>query len=190
MLQGGCLNTSGKIDWTVLKRLTTPQGVKDLDRFLDDMPVNVGYNALIAAGVAWIIAGCAVFFTAMQVENVSKLRADLMEVEALKPPVPILKYTPVADAVLKELEEKIKITFSGIGFIGSGGKVTLSAQDTDYFPQFLGAVSFLQNGGRNWRVKIDTMCVGRDCTSSKLAAVLTVEQVRVDIPQPEGEVTE
>ncbi len=53
----------GSIDWNMVKRLTSPQGAKDFDKFLDAMPVNVGYNALIAAGIAWVMAGCAVFFT-------------------------------------------------------------------------------------------------------------------------------
>jgi hypothetical protein len=139
----------------------------------------VGYNALIAAGIAWLLAGTAVFFTSMQIGSVSQLRTELAKVGALKPPIPVIKYEPVPEASLTGLEKKILETYKGVNFVGSGASLTLSAADTDYFPQFLAAIGTLENGGRNWKVSIDSMCVGNDCTGSKLAAVLKVEVARV-----------
>ena len=49
-------------DMNTIKRLTNPQAVKDLDKFLDALPLNVGYNALIAAGFTWLLAGLAILF--------------------------------------------------------------------------------------------------------------------------------
>lgn len=174
-----------KIDWRVLQRYTNAQGLKDFDRFLDSMPVNAGYNALIAAGIAWALAGAAVLFTSMEVEKVTKIRAEMMKVESLQPPIPVLKYVPVPKAALVSLGSKIEATYSGVKVLASGdGSATLSAADTDYFPQFLAAVSTLQSGGKNWKTGISSLCVGRDCKGSKVSATIKVESVRVDIPAP------
>lgn len=176
----------GNIDWNALKRYTSPQGVKDFDEFLDALPLNAGYNALIAAAIAWLLAGTAVFFTSMQVETVSKIRTELAKVEALKPPIPVIQYTPVPEAALKDAQKKISDTYKGITFAGSSAGLTVSAQDTDYFPQFLAALNTLQNGGKNWRATITSMCVGRDCTGSKLSATVKLEIARVGEPPKEA----
>ncbi|MCK5556711.1 MAG: hypothetical protein KAI76_10790, partial [Alphaproteobacteria bacterium] len=68
----------GKIDWSAFRKYTSPQAIKDLDSFLDAIPLNVGYNALIAAGLAWVLGAGAVFFTSMETEKVSKLHGNLM----------------------------------------------------------------------------------------------------------------
>lgn len=178
----------GKIDWRTLQRYTNAQGVKDFDKFLDALPLNVGYNALIAAGIAWALAGASVLFTSMEVEKVSKLRAEILKVETLQPPIPVLKYTPVPKSNLDKLSKKIEETYKGVSvLVGGDGIVTLSAVDTDFWPQFLAAISTLQNGGKNWKVAMNSMCVGQECTGSKLSAALKVETVRVDIPAPEAE---
>jgi hypothetical protein len=176
------------IDWDALRRTVTSQGVKDFDSFLDALPLNVGVNALIAAGIAWLVAGTSVFFTSMEISNVSHLRAEVAKVGALKPPVPVIKYDPVPEAQVAALQKKITETYKGIHFIGSTASMTISAEDTDYFPQFLAAVSTLQNGGKNWRVTISSMCVGLDCVGSKLSAVLKIETARIaEAPKDDAE---
>lgn len=181
----------GKIDWRAMQRYTNSQSVKDFDKFLDALPLNVGYNALIAAGIAWALAGASVLFTSMEIEKVSKLRAEILKVETLQPPIPVLKYTPVPKASLDKLVKKIEETYKGVSLIvGGDGIVTLSATDTDFWPQYLAAISTLKNGGKNWKVTMNTMCVGQECTGSKLATSLKIEAVRVDIPPPEVEAEE
>ncbi|MFH1158299.1 MAG: hypothetical protein V1721_05380, partial [Pseudomonadota bacterium] len=178
----------GKIDWGVFRKYTSPQAIKDLDSFLDAVPLNVGYNALIAAGFAWVLGAGAVFFASMETEKVSRLHGNLIEVQALQPPVPVLKYTPVSQAVIQTLAKKIAETYKGVAItVNSDGVVTLSAQDTDYFPQFLAAISYFQRGGRNWKVKIDTLCVGRDCSGPKISASLRIEMVRFGEPEKKKE---
>lgn len=173
-----------KFSFASLQRYTSPQAIKDFDSFLDHLPVNAGYNALIAAGITCLLAAASVWFAAQQTEKVSKLHADLITVQALQPPVPVLKYVPVDKNVLKALTDKISGTFKGITVTGSGnGDVTLSAQDTDYFPQFLAAISYLQRGGKNWKVRVNTLCVGRDCKAAKLTANLKVESVLFGEPE-------
>jgi hypothetical protein len=167
------------IDWNVVRRYTSPQGVKDIDAFLDALPLNAGYNTLIAAGITWMIAGAAVVYTSVQMDSVSHLRAELAKVSALKPPIPVIKYDPVPETSLKEIQEKIKLTYKGIAFAGTARNLTLSATDTDYFPQFIAAIHTLQNGGKNWHVTITSMCAGIECSGSKLSAILKVEVASV-----------
>ncbi len=169
---------------STIKRYTSAQSMKDLDVFLDDLPLNVGYNALIAAGIACLMGAGSVWFAAQETEKVSKLHADLMNVQALQPPVPILKYTPVSKDVIKDMSDKIKKTYKGLNIEGgSDGSVTITAQDTDFFPQFLAAISYLQRGGKSWKVMINSLCVGRDCNGSKLSANLQVQMVRFGEPE-------
>lgn len=172
-----------KIDWVVLKRYTSGQAVKDLDRFLDAIPMTVGHTALAAAGMVWVLAASAVFFTSVETGKVSKMNADLMQVEALRPPIPTIQYMPVSDVVLKPLAEKISSTYKGITISTGEGMATLSGQDTDFFPQFLAAISYFQRGGRNWKVRVDKMCVGTGCVGAKLSASLKIESVRIGEPE-------
>jgi hypothetical protein len=166
-----------------IQKYTSPQAMKDFDAFLDKLPLNVGYNALIAAGVVCLMGAASVWFSAQQLQEVSKLHADLTNVQALQPPVPVLKYTPVSEDVLKPLAKKIEATFKGVKIQTSAGGMKLSALDTDYFPQFLAAISYLQRGGRNWKVKTETLCVGRDCKADKLSADLKVDMVSFGAPE-------
>jgi len=173
-----------KVDWGSIKRHTSSLNIKDIDSFLDALPINVGYNALMAAGIAWVIAAGAIFFASMETEKVSKLHASLMEVQALQPPIPQLKFTPVNTTVLKALSDKITGTYKGVSLVpSSDGTVTVTGQDTDYFPQFLASISYLQRGGKNWKTSLSKMCVGRDCGGSKLSATLKIEAVSIAEPE-------
>lgn len=172
-----------KFDLNALKRLANPQAVKDFDKFLDALPVNVGYNALIAAGIAWVVAGAALLFASTETAHVNKLRTDLLAVEALKPPVPAIEYIPASSEALENLRQKIQKTFKGTTvLIRTEGVVTLSANDSDYYPQFQAAISHFENGGRNWKVSIVSMCAGRECKGAALQADLKVEIARITTP--------
>jgi hypothetical protein len=177
-----------KLDMATLKRYTSPQAVKDFDRFLDALPLNVGYNALIAAGLTCVMGGAAVWFAAGETEKVSKLHSDLMNVQALQPPVPVLKYTAISHEALEPLLKEITQVYKGVAVTQSGnGGVTVTAQDTDYFPQFLAAIGYIQRGGENWKVKIDALCVGRECSGPQLSAKLKIEMVGFANPEIKSE---
>jgi len=176
-----------KINLATIQRYTSPQAVKDFDTFLDNLPVNVGYNALIAAGAICMLAAASVWFSSLELQKVSKLHADLTNVKALQPPVPVLKSVPVGDKILKPLGEKVAADFKGIVIATADGDVKVTAQDTDYFPQFLASISYIQRGGRNWKVSINELCVGRDCKNSKLYADLKVSVVQIAAPEVKQE---
>lgn len=171
------------INMRTLQRYTSPQAIKDFDKFMDDMPTNVGYNALIAAGLAWLIAGASVVFTAIEIGKVTGLRTEMMKIETLQPSIPVLKYTPVGKTEIDNIGKKIEETYFGVKVISSAeGEATVSAADTDNWPQFMAAINTLENGAKNWKVKFSTLCVGRDCAGSKLSAVVKIDYVRIDQP--------
>ena len=171
------------INMATIQKYTSPQAVKDFDAFLDAVPATVGYNALIAAGVVCFMGAASVWFAAQQMQHVSKLHTELTGLKGLKPPVPVLKYVPVNSAVLKPLIGKIQETFKGIKMESGEGVVRVTAQDTDFFPQFLAAISYLQRGGQNWKINTQKLCVGRDCKSEKLYAEFKVEMVQFGPPE-------
>ena len=173
-----------KIDWRSLQKYTNANAIKDLDSFLDNLPLNVGYNALIAAGIMLLLAGASVWFVSGEAAKVRAIHAELMQVEALKPPIPVIKYIPVDRAVLKDIGEKLAETYVGIAIAaGNNGEVVISSQETDYFPQFLATISYFQKFGKSWRVETKNLCVGRDCKRGKLSIKLKVDVVRVGEPE-------
>lgn len=163
-----------------LKRLINSRSIRDLDDFLDEIPLNVGYNALLFVGIMWAIAAGTLFFTINQADKAAALRAEIMGVKALKPPVPSLEYTAVDRKKIEEFAEFVRKTYQGINVVTrNGGQVILTAQDTDFFPQFISAIGYFQRGSRNWKVNVKEMCVGRDCKTTKLMAALVIESVKI-----------
>src|SRR3954468_23907250 len=116
-----------KFNLATIQKYTSPQAIKDFDTFLDTLPTNVGYNALIAACAVCVMAAASVWFSSVELEKVSKLHADLTNVQALQPPVPVLKYAPVGDKALKPLAEKIAADFKGVLLTTGEGSVKMSA---------------------------------------------------------------
>jgi len=169
-----------------LKRYTSSQSINDFDKFLDALPSNVGMNAMTALVVMWIIAGSFLYFVSGQSDKAATIRSSLTEVESLTPPVPSLEYNPVEKTKLDEFSKTVKEIYKGLNITAkNGGEVMISAQDTDFFPQFLAAVGYFQRGAKNWKVNISEMCVGRDCKSAKLTAKLKIETVKIKEPQTE-----
>lgn len=173
------------IDMAALQRLANPQAIKDFDRFLDAMPLNVGYNALIAAGIAWVLAGIGVLFASMEASKVTALRADLMEIESLRPPIPELEYVAIGKSNLSELAKKMEKLYPGITILVDGeGSVTVSGSAVSYYPQFRAAIGHFQSGGKSWHVNVEQLCVGRECKGPSLQAELSVEAAHIAEAKP------
>jgi len=163
-----------------MQRYLKGQSVKDLDRFLDDLPKTLGYAPLIAAGVVWLFAGGAVMFASMEAKEMSQLRAELLEVEALKPPVPELSYVPVAQSSLEKVIDGMTKLYPGVTTIATGiGTVKVTGSTVYHYPQFWAAVGHVRNGGRSWRTEFKTLCFGRECSGSPLSAELKVDSIRI-----------
>lgn len=187
-MQGDYINVAVKkpaFDLKAIQRYANPQAMKDFDRFLDALPLNVGYNALIAAGIAWVLAGAAVLFASMEASKVTALRADLMEIESLRPPIPELEYIPISSAALTGLAKKMEKLYPGITIlVGGEGKVTVSGSAVSYYPQFRAAIGHFQSGGKSWHVNVKTMCVGRECKGPSLQADIDVEAAHIAEAKP------
>lgn len=169
------------INFKKIQGYFSPDRIKGFDKFLDALPGNVGYNVFIFALSSWVLAGASILFAVTETRALSELRTKLLEVEALKPPVPEISYNPVPKAQLEKLVSDIGNLYPGISYMVDGnGRISISAGTVNYIPQFRAAISHLQNGGKLWRTEIATLCFGRECQGPKLQAELRFDFVRVE----------
>lgn len=176
------LDFSG-FDWRSLQKYFNSQSANDLNSFLENLPQKAGYNALIAAGIAWMMAMSLGLYAAVQVQKMIEMRAELMETGALKPLVPTIKDVPVPQKEIKAFTSKLKATYRGLTVKQQGSSIFIAAASTGQFAQFREAIGHTQNGGTGWRVSVERLCVGRECDREKLAALLKINKVTVDMPK-------
>lgn len=169
-------------DWRSLKKYTSSQSADDLNAFLEKLPQNVGQTMLVITGVAWAAAGALGLYTTVQLQNLTELRAELEEAEALKPAVPVIQDVAVDTQAIKAFVDKMVETYNGIDIKASGSSIIITAKSTAQFGRFREAVGHVQNGGSGWRVNIDRLCVGRECGKEPLAASLKINKVSVQRP--------
>ena len=174
----------GKFDWHKIKKLLGPQGVKDLDSFLDNLPKKAGNIGLIAAGVIWMIAGLSVLFAYTKSVQLHEIQSQLSEAEALKPTVPRLTYVAVNAKQLEQYVGKIKESYKNVGIeLQRNGLIKVRASSTAQYPEWRAVIDSFAYGGRSWKVRFEKMCVGRECGSMPLYAELKVETIDVTIPK-------
>lgn len=172
------------VNWNALfKKLTSPQSTQDLNMFLEKMPHTAGHTVLIAAGIAWASAAAIGLFTTVQIQNMTQIRADLKEAEALRPIVPTIRDVAVNPSEVAEFAKDLARTYPDLTIRAQGASIQISGKTTANFGQFREAVGHVQNGGSGWRVSVDKLCVGRECPSDKLAVLLKINRVSVDKPQ-------
>lgn len=167
-------------DWRSLKKYTSPQAAEDLNVFLEKLPSNTSQSLLIAAGVAWAFAGAIGLYTTVQIQQLTDLRTELQEAQALEPIVPKIKDVPVGQAEVAQFVDKTKEVYQGLSIKGQGASILITAKSTGNFGQFREAIGHVQNGGSGWRVSIDRLCVGRECDRDPLAAALKINKVSVE----------
>lgn len=173
-----------KIDVHKVKKALGPQGVKDLDAFLDNLPKKAGNIGLIAAGVIWVVAGLSILFAYTKSVQLHEIQSQLSEAEALKPTVPRLAYVPIKGAQLEQYVSKIKESYKNIGIeLQRNGTIKVRAGSTTQYPEWRAVIDSFAYGGRNWKVRFEKMCVGRECAGAPLTAELKVETIDVTIPK-------
>ena len=170
------------VDWRSLKKYTSPQASEDLNKFLEKMPTNVGQTMLIIAAVAWATAGALGLYVTIQVQQLTEMRAELEEAQALKPSVPSISDVAINPAEVRNFSESVKNIYRGIEIKASGSAVALNAKATGDFGQWREAIGHVQNGGSGWRVNVDHLCVGRECKPNPLSATLRINKVSVKNP--------
>lgn len=170
-------------DINKLKHLLSSQSSDDLNKFLEKLPQNAGHTVLVAAGIAWGMAAAAGLYVAVQTQTLTELRATLKETEALKPAVPKIKNVPIPEAQIKKFIESASKSYRGINLKANKSTIIISANSTANFTEFREALGHVQNGGDQWRVSLDKLCVGRECDNrTKLMASLKVNKVSVENP--------
>lgn len=173
---------SKSFDFRALNRYLNPQASDDLNRFLEKLPQHAGNTALIAAGIAWAAAASLGLFSMMQTKQLTELRGQLQATEALKPVVPTITMTPVSPEEIKPFIDLIKTVYIDMQINNNGNIITIQSKDTSQFSQFREAIGHVVNGGTNWKVNVDSFCVGRECQQNPLNAVLKVEKLKIDKP--------
>lgn len=170
-------------DTSILKKLADPKSAGDLNAFLEKLPQNAGQAVLIAAGIAWAMAGALGLYSSIQARQLTELRAELKEAEALTPIVPTIKDAPIAKTEVEEFIKKVTPSYDGLKFTVNGSTIVITSTQTSSFAKFREAIGHMQNGGSGWRVTLDKMCVGRECgNNDKLAVSLKVNKVSVENP--------
>jgi hypothetical protein len=167
------------LDAGKLKKLTDPKAAADLNHFLEELPTTAGQNALIAAGLAWMMAAAIGLYGVVQAQNLTTMRAELKEVEALKPVVPKINNAAIGKNDMAELEKSLKKVYGGLTVKQQRGAIYITAKKTSAFGAFREAIGHVQNGGDGWRVSVERLCVGRECNRDQLAALLKISKVTV-----------
>ena len=170
-------------DWRKLQRYFSPQASSDLNTFLEHLPQTAGQTILIAAGIAWASGAAAGLFATIQSKELVTMRAELAETKALQPAVPRIRDVPVAATEVQEFAKVLSATYPGLVIKQQGPAIFITAASTSSFGQFREAVGHVQNGGSGWRVNVEKLCVGRECTKDKLAVLLKINKVSVDKQQ-------
>jgi hypothetical protein len=164
-----------------INKYLSPQGMGDLNRFLEQMPVRAGYGVLIAGGIAWMIGGLAVVYATTIAQDVADIRAELAKSEALKPVVAQLKTQPVPDADIREFVELVDPLYSDVNISsGRGGTINVTANSGRYFGAFREAINHAYNGGQRWRLSLQSLCVGRECDGQFLQGTFKVNTLKIE----------
>lgn len=165
------------------KKLTSPQASKDLNAFLEKLPTNAGNNALIAAGIVWAFAAALGLLTMIKVQDLTALRAELKESQAIQPSIPTIKENPVDSKLVEKFVGELQSNYGGLIVKQNGASILLTSSRTTNFGEFREAIGHVYNGGENWRVALEKLCVGRECDKTHMLAVaLGVKQVSVENP--------
>lgn len=160
----------------------SPEAAGDISHFLDSVPVHAGNKALIAAGIVWAAVVGLGLFTMMQSKELTEIRAELQTSEAIKPSVPQIALQPVASDELKRVVEFLKKTYPSLNISENGGVLRIQSKQTADFAVFREAIGHAVNGGKDWKISIDSLCVGRECKDSGLSAALKIQKLSIDKP--------
>lgn len=119
----------------------------------------------------------------VKAQELTALRAEFKEAKAVTPPIPVIKEASVPEAQIKTFIEEVSHIYPGLQVVESNSKIMITSSTTSNFGQFREALAHVYNGGSNWRVSLDRLCVGRECDQKhKLAVALSIKQVSVENP--------
>jgi hypothetical protein len=171
-----------EFDWRRLQRLTDPQSMKDLDQFLDNLPVRAGKNALIIAVVMWVLAACGIFLLFHNTLSLREIQKQLSIAEGTRITVPQMAYNPVSPALLRPLVDKLKKIYPSLTIDNQNGNiVTIKGMTTRDFPLWRAALGDLAYGGPGWKLNVQKFCTGHGCKEAPLVASVMVQDVNIQL---------
>jgi len=166
-----------------IKRYTSPHAYRNLDAFVEQLPVRASYAAVAAGAASLVLACLAVTYVVIQANTIMTLRADILKAEALKPTVPVINKVAVDNAEVQNFVKKIKDFYPQLNFATSGGRIDVTSPAVDKYGAFREVVGHLFNGGKGWRVAVESMCVGRECKNNMpIQGSFSIHRLRVDKP--------
>ena len=169
-----------KFDMNSLNKYFSAQSANDLNAFIESMPMRAGYGVLIAAGIAWLLAGLAVVYATTVATNVAEIRTELIKTEASKPLVPKLSKIAVPDSEVKAFVERTDPLYKDVVITHDGNSIKLNANSGRFFGAFREAINHAYNGGQGWRLSLQSMCVGRECEKQGfLSGEFTINRLKV-----------
>lgn len=174
-----------KFDWRSLQKYMNPKSTEDLNAFLEKLPQHSGQTVLIAAGIAWAMAGALGLYASIQAKALTELRAEYQKADALTPIVPVISDVPISNTEVAAFLKKVEKSYPDLKLVANGSNIVITSGQTSNFAEFREAIGHMQNGGSGWRVTLDKLCVGRECSAGdKLAVSLKVNKVSVENPAP------
>lgn len=168
-----------KFDLNSLNKYLSPQGLGDLNKFIEEMPMRAGYAACVVAGVVWFIAGLGIVYATTVAKDVAEIRAELVKSEALKPVVPQIQQTAVNANDIKQFVDRVNPLYRDVEITASNNVITFKSNSGRYFGAFREAVNHAYNGGQGWRLSLQSICVGRECKSGFLSGQFAVNRLTV-----------
>lgn len=169
-------------DVRTLNKYLSAQATDDFSRFLDKIPQNAGQKSLIAAGIIWgCVAALGLSFM-IQSQKLTELRAHLASAEAVAPVIPVVTMTPVPAEQITQFAEKAKLIYPGLTVTASGNILNVQSKETSAYAQFRELLGYAVSGGNNWKVSINSLCIGRECAQNALDAGLKIEMMSIDKP--------
>lgn len=169
-------------DIKALNRYFSPSALNELNGFIEKLPQNAGHTILIAAGVAWGFVGILGLFTTLKAQDLNNLRAQLQDAKALKPIVPVLSEAPIDQKITSDFVKKMADSYKQLEIRAQGNTITINASQTSTFTLFREAVIQVQNGAEDWKVGLDSLCVGRECKQNQLSISLKINRINIDKP--------
>lgn len=176
-----------KFDAAAVRRLLSPNAYRDLDSFIESMPLRAGYASVVAGIVCLVVACLAVTYMSVQAGDLMRLRADILKAEALKPTVPVITKVPVDDQEVADFIKKMSDFYPQLTVTSrAGGHIEIRSKTTDKYGAFREAVGHAFNGGKGWRLSVDALCVGRECKNNNDALYGSFTVYRFRVAKPEG----
>lgn len=170
-----------KFNVNSFNKYLSAQAMGDFNRFLEELPLRTGYGVLIAGGVAWLLAGLAIVYATTVAREVADIRSDLVKSEALKPVVPKLTEIPVPEAELEKFVQRVNPLYKDVNITSSKNVISFQANSGRFFGAYREAINHAYNGGQGWRLSLQSICVGRECSKKGfLSGEFKVSRLKVE----------